>query len=228
MFWQEDEDKETFEIPKQVIDLSFAIRCKQLPLDHAWALKEAITQELPWLTDTSNTGIHAIHVAESGNGWTRPDDTEHEWLIPSRRTKLVLRIPYSHLEQAQTLTGKTLNIAGQGLTLGKSKEKTLLNASVIFARHIISHEQESEPEFLARIATAIKSDFNFKVKKMMCGKSHYIQTSNTQLFTRHLMIADLDNETSIAIQERGLGEERHLGCGIFLPHKGIKTLNPSE
>lgn len=228
MFWQEDEDKETFEIPKQVIDLSFAIRCKQLPLDHAWSLKEALTQELPWLTSTSNTGIHTIHVAESGNGWTRPDDTEHEWLIPSRRTKLVLRIPYSHLEQAQTLTGKTLNIAGQGLTLGKTKEKTLLNAPVIFARHIISNEQESEPAFLARIATAIKSDFDFKVKKMMCGKNHYIQTPNTQLFTRHLMIADLDNETSIAIQEQGLGEERHLGCGIFLPHKGIKTLNPSE
>lgn len=228
MFWQEDEDKETFEIPKQIIDLSFAIRCKQLPLDHAWALKEAITQELPWLTGMSNTGIHAIHVAESGNGWTRPDDIEHEWLIPSRRTKLVLRIPYSHLEQAQTLTGKTLNIAGQSLTLGKSKEKTLLNAPVIFARHIISNEQESEPEFLARIANVIKSDFGFKVKKMMCGKSHYIQTPSTELFTRHLMIADLDNETSIAIQEQGLGEERHLGCGLFLPHKGIKTLNPSE
>jgi hypothetical protein len=42
------------------------------------------------------------------------------------------------------------------------------------------------------------------------------------------MIADLDSETSIKIQQLGLGKGRELGCGLFLPHKSIKTLKPTE
>ena len=63
---------------------------------------------------------------------------------------------------------------------------------------------------------------------MLCGKSHTIKTPNGYLKTKHLMIADLDNNTSIKIQQLGLGEAKELGCGLFLPHKGIKSLNASE
>ena len=63
---------------------------------------------------------------------------------------------------------------------------------------------------------------------MLCGKSHAINTPEKTLKTRHLMIADLDNDTSIKIQQLGLGEAKELGCGLFLPHKGIKSLIASE
>lgn len=229
MFWQEDDDKtEDQHSQNQVLDLSFAIRCKQLPLDHAWALQEAITQHLPWIKGQPQSGIHQIHVAESGNGWTRPDDVQNEYLTPSRRTRLILRVPKSHLEQAKTLSSKTLNIAGQALQVGNFKEKKLLNSTVIFARHIHSDTNESEPDFLQRMANEIFNLTSFKVKKMMCGKSHTISTPQGELFTRHLMIADLDNETSLALQKSGLGDYRGLGCGLFLPHKSIQTLNPAK
>ena len=42
------------------------------------------------------------------------------------------------------------------------------------------------------------------------------------------MIADLDSDPSVKIQQYGLGEGKLLGCGIFLPHKGIKSLNVTE
>lgn len=58
-------------------------------------------------------GIHTIHVAESGNGWERPDDAQHQWLLPSKRTRLMLRIPETRLETVAELTAKlcTLTIA---------------------------------------------------------------------------------------------------------------------
>ncbi len=229
MFWQEDEDKSLpYQIPDDVIDLSFAIRCKTLPLDHAWILLQSILEHLPWLLD-EGVGIHHIHVAESNNGWIRPaDDEVGALLYPSRRTKMTLRIPSLKLKQTNELTGKTLLIGGHELAVGKSKKKELTNDSVIFSRHVLSDSDESENDFLIRISQDIKQITGFTVKKMLCGKTHTINTPSEKLFTRHLMIADLDSESSVKIQQSGLGDARALGCGIFLPHKGIKSLNASE
>ncbi len=229
MFWQEDEDKTLpYQAPDDILDLSFAIRCKQLPLDHAWALSQAVHAALPWFQDEDVAGVHTIHVAESGNGWLRPEDTENQMLLPSRRTRMSLRIPKHRLVDTQILTGKTLDVDGYPLILGDAKEKTLVNSSVVFARYVLSDAHEEEPVFLQRMAKEIHEIADFKVKKMMCGKSNTINTPQGPLHTRHLMVADLDNDPSIRLQQYGLGGGRKLGCGLFMPHKGIKTLKPTE
>ena len=38
------------------------------------------------------------------------------------------------------------------------------------------------------------------------------------------MLADLSTEESLKLQEHGLGEGRHMGFGIFIPHKGIDAV----
>ncbi len=230
MFWEEDEDKTLpYEVPDEVIDINFFIQCKTLPLNHAWVLSNAILKELTWMNDEPTAGIHQIHVAESNNGWMRPDDSEEGALLyPSKRTKLTLRVPHTQIKNAQSLTGKTLDIDGHSLTVGKSKEKELSNCGVIFARYVASHKDEDENSFLTRMYDDIKNLTGISVKKMLCGKSHDIKTPDGIIATRHLMIADLDSEASIKIQQYGLGESRKLGCGLFLPHKGIKTLKPTE
>ena len=231
MFWQEDEDKSLpYQIPDDIIDLSFGIRCKALPLDHAWSLAQAIHSHLPWLISEKTAGIHQIHVAESNNGWMRPEDNEEGALLyPSRRTKMTLRIPINKLEETtQSLEGKELIIDNHPLLLSKAKKKELTNDSVIFSRYVVSTTDEDENQFLGRIAKEIKLISNFEVKKMLCGKTHSIKTPTENIFTRHLMIADLDSDSSIKIQQLGLGNSKELGCGLFLPHKGIKSLNSSE
>ena len=230
MFWEEEEDKSLpYKVPDEVIDLSFNIKCKSLPINHAWQLSEQIIKRLPWIKEDDISGIHQIHVAESNNGWMRPEDTETGALLyPSRRTKLTLRIPILKLKEAQSLTGEIIEIDDYKISVGSSKQKLLTNSSVIFSRYLIDLEGKDEDEFLSKMAQEIKDITNFKVKKMLCGKSHTIKTPNGDLPTRHLMIADLDSESSVQIQQQGLGPNRELGCGIFLPHKGIKSLNPSD
>jgi len=228
MFWQEDEDKTLpYEAPEDIIDISFNIICKQLPIDHAWELREQIRQVLPWFEDCKTAGIHHIHVAESNNGWMRPDD-ENAVLYPSRRTRMYLRIPSDRQAETEQLSKKEISIAGIPLGFGKSKIKKLTNTSIIYSRHVMSSKDETEDEFLIRNAEEIKQLTGVSVKKMMSGKNHIIKTPNGDLHTRHLMIADLDTDPSIQIQQVGLGEERQLGCGIFLPHKGIKSLTSNE
>ncbi len=229
MFWQEDEDKTLpYQIPDEIIDISFNINCKQLPLDHAWELRQQLQQTLPWLKGNKQIGIHQLFVAESNNGWMRPEDGENQVLYPSRRTRLYLRIPREFIEKTKALSGKTLTIAGHPLKLGKPKQKKLVNTSIIFSRHVVSDKNESEDEFLQRYASEFKQMTGANIKKMMSGKAHIIKTPNGDLHTRHLMIADLDSDSSIKIQQVGLGGNRQLGCGIFLPHKGIKSLVADE
>lgn len=228
MFWQEDEDKTLpYQASEAVLDLSFAMHCKQLPIDHAWDLSVALRTALPWLDAEPLAGVHTIHVAESGNGWLRPED-HSGLLIPSRRTRLELRLPKQRIEAAKTLSGKTLSWANYELIVGEAKEKPFSNAAVLFARYILSSETESEAQFLQRMAAEVQQLTQFKVKKMLCGRSYYLQTPQGKCLTRHLMLADLDNETTIRLQQIGLGEGRKFGCGLLLPHKGIKTLKPSE
>ena len=38
------------------------------------------------------------------------------------------------------------------------------------------------------------------------------------------MLAGLTPEQSLALQRQGLGAERKLGCGVFIPHKDIGDL----
>ena len=230
MFWEEDEDKTLpYTAPEDVIDLVFSIKCKTLPLNHAWALSREILKYLPWIENDPIAGIHQIHVAESNNGWMRPDDDEENALLyPSRRTKMTLRIPSDQLIATEALCGVTLNLDGHALLIGSAKKKIFTNTSVISSRYILGNLNESEDDFLSRAALELKDKTNFKVKKMLCGKTHSIKTPDGILTTRSLMIADLDSETSIKIQQLGLGNKRELGCGLFLPHKGIKSLNAGE
>lgn len=221
MFWEEDEDKNLpYNVPEDVIDLVFSIKCKTLPLNHAWALSREVLKHLPWIENDPVAGIHQIHVAESNNGWMRPDDDEENALLyPSRRTKMTLRIPLDKQQETEKLCGITLDIDGHKLLIGSAKKKIFTNTSVISSRYILSNANESEDDFLLKAATELENKTNFKVKKMLCGKTHSVKTPNGELTTRSLMIADLDSETSIKIQQLGLGNNRELGCGLFLPQR---------
>ncbi len=228
LFWEEEDDKTLpYKAPDTIFDVMFSIECKSLPIDHAWALSQQLLKHLPWMSDYEGAGIHQIHVAESNNGWVRPEDGD-ALLFPSKRTKMSLRIPSEKYDEVQQLVGTNFDIQGHSIKLGKIKKKPLGNSGVIFARYVLLKDNQSENDFLTEIAAEIKNKTNTTVKKMLCGKSHNIKTPDAVLKGIHLMIADLDDETSITIQQQGLGQGRELGCGLFLPHKSIKTLKPTE
>jgi hypothetical protein len=49
-----------------------------------------------------------------------------------------------------------------------------------------------------------------------------------EIFTRSLMVADLEPEQSVRLQQIGLGAGRTFGCGLFIPHKGIKAVKEND
>ena len=209
------------------MDLLFSIVCRQLPVDHAQSLCEALYRALPWLKDDERIGIHQIQVAASQNGWKRPVAGGDQMLCLSRRTKLTLRIPKDRLQDARRLTGCTLDVAGNVMKVGNSKNKPLSQLGTLFARHVVCEKQEDEMRFLQRTA-AYLSRMDIPMKKALCGIEHQIHTSEGPLYARSLLLASLLPEDSIRLQSIGLGPHRHLGCGIFIPHKGIDPVRKRE
>jgi CRISPR-associated protein Cas6 len=224
MLWQDDEPQKEAAIEQTIVDMVFDMNCRCLPVDHAYALSQAISKALPWFEQEPQAGLFLIHGAESGNGWIRPDEQD-DLLYLSRRTKLTLRLPQHRLAEAKTLSGMTLDIAGYSLKVGAAKKKPLNQMPVLFARHIVANPQQDEDAFLDTVVAQLQQ-MGIQCRKALCGRSHSFKLPYGDLFTRSLMIADLAAQDSMTLQERGLGEGRKMGCGVFVPHKDIKPVNP--
>jgi len=42
------------------------------------------------------------------------------------------------------------------------------------------------------------------------------------------MVADLEPEQSVRLQQIGIGPGRTIGCGLFIPHKGIAAVKETD
>jgi CRISPR-associated protein Cas6 len=219
VFWQEEIDEEQYVVPDRVLDLIFKIKCASLPVDHAWILSEAIHRALPWFADEPRTGLHLIHGAESGNGWQRPDDAGGT-LYLSRRTPLILRLPRERIEDAATLSGLKLDIAGNPLEIGASHTRFLAMSNTLYCRHVVSAAEQDEAAFLQQAIAELES-MDLRFKKVLCGKGAEFACGDGRLVTRSLMVAGLSLDDAVTLQEWGIGPLRSRGFGLFVPHKPV-------
>ncbi len=231
MFWNEEEEAiETGTAPDTVVDLAFAIDCRQLPVDHAYALANALRPLVPWFDEEPRLGVHSIHVASSQNGWERPAHSPDKLIMVSRRTRLKLRIPRARAEDLiACLSGQRIEVGGQTLTIGAAKIQPLSRETTLLARHVaIAPDSEAltdEVAFLAGVAQTLQG-LGIRIRKALCGRVTQLHTPKGPIPTRALMLAGLTIEESLRLQSEGLGPYRTLGCGIFLPHKGIEPVKP--
>lgn len=224
MFWtEEDNAVEEFRTPDDVIDVAFAIKCPMLPIDHAYELSQQLHEALPWLDEEPQAGIHLIHGAASGNGWFRPEEAPGALLHLSRRARMRLRLPRQRVEEADALSGKVLHIGGYALEVGRSEVHRLTPLPTLFSRYVITREATEEEEFLQAVLDQLKKQ-EVECRKLLSGTTHTFSFPEGPVFTRSLMVADLTPEHSIRLQQSGLGEGRRFGCGLFIPHKGIKPV----
>ena len=208
--------------PFDIVDAVFAITCPSLPVDHAYALQQAIQEALPWFAEEPHAGLHTVHGAASGAGWLRPEG-EDALLQLSHRTKLMLRLPESRLADAAALSGRTLDVAGFPMRVGRLSPRPLLRIASLFSRSVIFEDAGDEAAFLAAAAVALRS-LGVEASTMLCGRDVALATPQRSYRTRSLMVTVATPAQSLALQRHGLGEARKLGCGLFIPHKDIADL----
>jgi CRISPR-associated protein Cas6 len=223
-FWHEDDVATDDSVRLAVVDLLFDLQAREIPVDHAWALSAAITARVPEALDDGRIGVHSIHVAGSQNGWERPDFSTEERLIVSRRTKFTLRVPQDMVDIiSERLRGAHFDLHGCDVVLGSAKERAISKQSTLFSRYVLSDSEEEEMDFLQRVAAEL-AQRGIRIKKALCGKQQRIYAPDGPLSSRSLLLAQLSADDSIELQQSGIGSGRHMGFGIFIPHKGIEAV----
>lgn len=194
-----------------VTDIQFELRGSRLPVDHGYLLYKALTRLLGWLATEDRVGIQPIHGAETGTGE----------LILNRRAKLVVRVPAERIQDLLTLTGQTIEIAGQTLRIGEGKLRPLVKHTPLFS-HCVATGSDEETGFTTDIIRML-DEMNITCR-FVCGRRQTIATAEGTVSGYSLMLHGLPIEHSILVQQRGMGGHRRIGCGIFIPHKSTDAL----
>ena len=226
LYWREaDEPESRFEVSDEVFDLVFRLRGSKLEIDHAYQLAEALKAQLKAET-FARIGVHGVRMAGSGNGWNRPQQSDTEMPL-SRRARLAIRLHREDYDELAGVSDQVLQLGRQQLEVGASSIRKLSSMASLYARAVCCDPDQSEPDFLVQVATELR-ELGIVVTRMICGRSGQIRSNQGALFTRALMVADLKPEESVCLQQRGLGDTQRLGCGLFVPHRGIDPVYTAQ
>ena len=195
-----------------VTDLQFELRGKLLPKDHGQDLYSALLELMPWIADEPLLGIHPVQGAPLGDGQ----------LMLNRRGKLVFRAPRTRVEELLVLKGKKFQIVGNAFAIGPGKLRPLSWHTPLYA-HCVTTGHEDERVFTQDILNELDA---YKIdSRFICGKRQTLTTDQGVEAGYSLMLHGLPMEHALQIQEQGLGTNRKLGCGIFIPHKSISAVS---
>ena len=215
--WSWPEDKPEEYVP-HMIDLQFDLVGTTIPADNAQLLVDALLRLLPWLGEEAGTGIQHLKGAETNKG----DAT----LNINRRTKLFLRVPKARVYDMQQLVGKTLDIAGHTLQIGSFKTREFTPFTNIYA-HFVDTGAATEEQFVQDVMRELDGHFQLRCG-FICGKPQTLQSASGPLHGYSLMLHNVPAHKSLQLQDEGLGRNRLLGCGIFIPHKSIAPVVPAN
>lgn len=211
--WPEDGPEE---YTPHMIDLQFDLVGTTIPADNAQLLSDILLKRLPWLSEHAGAGIQHLTGATVNSG----DVT----LNINRRTKLFLRVPKTRVDEIQKLCGQSLDLMGHTLQIGRCKTRAFSPFAHIYS-HFVDTGNASEEQFLKEVMRELDGHFNIRCG-FICGKPHTLHSASGPLDGFSLMLHDVPPHKSLQIQDEGLGRNRLLGCGIFIPHKSITPVSP--
>jgi len=209
------------------VDLAFELDGRALPREHRALLADALQRALPWLVDEPHAGVHALRAPAGEDGLV---------LLP-RRTRLQLRLPTARVAAAGALCGQRLEIGGHALQVGAAAAaRALMPTRTLYADFVcwdaaIEPNQAEEP-FDAQVADAL-AELGVTGQWISGGERSTPAPAGKgrgpgRLRGHALVLHDLPQRHALALQVLGLGRHRLLGCGLFVPHKAITGLSPTD
>jgi len=213
--WPEDKPEE---YTPHMIDLQFDLIGTTIPADNAQLLSDAMLKLLPWLADYAGAGIQHLKGAETNSG----DAT----LNINRRTKMFMRVPKARVDELHMLCGQSVDLMGHLLQIGKFKTRAFSPFGNLYA-HFVDTGNASEEQFVQEVMRELDGHFKLRCG-FICGKQQTLQSTSGPIHGYSLMLHDVPPHKSLQIQDEGLGRNRLLGCGIFIPHKSIAPVAPAN
>lgn len=192
-----------------LVDVGFALGGATLPREHRRALAAALEAELAWLADLPHPWLHRINVSAGGG----------EFALLSGHSRLKLRVPRERAGEAAALVGARLSIESHSIALAAPKVRELLPHATLYS-HLVAAGDADEAGFLDAIGAELAAlDVSCRC---ICGRRQAAEAGTPSGFG--LMLDGLSPAASLRILESGLGTERRIGCGLFVPHKSAAAV----
>lgn len=194
-----------------MFDLVFELAGTQLPRDYQGALWNALLEQLPWLAEEPGAGVHAVRGSATDAG-----------LLLSRRARLALRLPQRRHADAGRLTGRRLRVEDSALEVGAARARPLEPFPTLSAGFVATGagDELAHQDAVQALLAAMGLPLRF-----ICGRMRVMRSGTASVAGASVVLHQLRPEQSLLVQCRGLGELRHLGCGLFLPHKTISGID---
>ena len=198
------------ELPPMV-DVAFAIRADNVQRDCAFDLQQAFCMRLPWMAEDELSGIHPLKVV-AGNG---------PMAMLATRARLLVRVRRERAVELQAMSGALLLLSGGALQLGISQIREVLPHGTLYAYRVAA-EGCDESAFMASVAQEL--DSMGVGGERVCGMHQTVSKGTAVQHAFSLMVHGLSADQSQRLQRTGLGSQRLLGCGIFVPHKSAAAV----
>ena len=199
------------EIHAPVVDVAFSVEGTSVPAEHDWPLLRAVEGRLPWFAAEALAGIHPLRTVQTSYGIA----------LLAQRAKLVLRLPAARLPDALRLQDAAFDVGGSALRVGKGNARTLRPSATLSA-HRVATDTGDDAAFEADVARSLQRmgiDCGF-----ISGRRRQGTAGGREIAGFALTLHGLGTADSLRIQCEGLGGDRRLGWGIFVPAKAIAGL----
>jgi CRISPR-associated protein Cas6 len=186
-----------------MVDLSFHLRGRFLPVDHGFALYGAISRVLPVLHEDEGVALKPISGKYIGNGL----------LDISPSSELVIRLHASKIPQYLSLAGKTLDVLGHKFSIGIPQARVLKPSPELYAHLVTTRNCQDQSRFEQEISKQMES---LAVNgRLQVVKRRTFQVHGKQVVGYSVSVNGLNPQDSVILLEHGLGGRRKMGCGFF-------------
>jgi CRISPR-associated protein Cas6 len=190
------------------VDIVFDLAGSTLPAEHAWALLQAISVHLPWLAEDPRAGVHPLRTVPTGYG---------EVLLP-QRTKLALRVAEERTGDALRLAHARLAVGDCTLVVGAGRARILAPSATVAAQRVagVARDPAAFETEVARWMAMLRIEAH-----VIAGRPRHGRAGERELAGYAVTVHGLRAEDSLRLQYEGLGGERNVGWGLFVPAKAI-------
>ena len=206
--YRSDGEMSVSESHASAIDVAFDVAGTSLPAEHAWPLLCALEARLPWFAGEARVGIHPLHAVQTTYGIA----------LLAQRAKLVLRLPEARLPDALLLQDSLFDVGGSTLRIGAGNARALRPSATLSAQRVAT-DAGDDAAFEADVAQALQR--MGIACGLIAGRRRHGRAGEREVAGFALTLHGLGSADSLRIQCEGLGGDRRLGWGIFVPAKAI-------
>ncbi|WP_162179653.1 type I-MYXAN CRISPR-associated protein Cas6/Cmx6 [Solidesulfovibrio alcoholivorans] len=188
------------------LDLLFSITTRgNIPVDHAYSLYGALCRVMPTLHEHINILIHPIKGKYTGDGHLSINKSSH----------IRFRCKEQDVSKWLSLAGMSLSVNGCDLLVGGATAEQLISASVLRSAFVTTRNGHDENRFRQELARQLSDGKVVGETHILARKTMTIKEKKIVGF--EVVVSGLDAESSIRLQEHGLGGRKKMGGGFFLP-----------